>query len=89
MALGAKPFEILWMLVRESLQVTAVGLALGLVLALISAGFMESMLFGLKPRDPVTFACALLMVVFVSLAASFLPARQAASIAPMQALRTE
>lgn len=89
MALGAKPFEILWMLVRESLQVTAVGLALGLVVALLCAEFMESLLFGLKPRDPVTFAGALLMVVFVSLAASFLPARQAALIAPVQALRTE
>jgi len=50
---------------------------------------MESLLFGLKPRDPVTFAGALLTVVAVALAASFLPARQAAAIAPMQALRTE
>jgi predicted permease len=89
MALGAKPLEILWMLVRESLQVTAVGLALGVAIALISAGFMESLLFGLNPHDPLTFTGALLMVVFVSLAASFLPARQAASIAPVQALRTE
>ncbi len=50
---------------------------------------MESLLFGLKPRDPLTFGGALLTVVVVALAASFLPARQAASIAPMQALRTE
>ena len=89
MALGARRSQVLGMLVRESLQVTAVGLALGLVIALISAGMMESLLYGLKPRDPITFAVAFLTVIVVSLAASFLPARQAASIAPMQALRTE
>jgi len=89
MALGARPAGILWLLLRESLQVTAAGLAFGFVLSLISAGFMESLLFGVKPRDPVTFAGALLTVVAVALAASFLPARQAAAIAPMQALRTE
>jgi predicted permease len=89
MALGARPTQVLGMLVRESLQVTAVGLALGLVIALITAGTMESLLYGLKPRDPLTFIAAFVMVTLVSLAASFLPARQAASIAPMQALRTE
>jgi predicted permease len=89
MALGARPLQVLGMLVRESLQVTAVGLALGLVIALPSAGWMESLLYGLKPRDPLTFIVAFVMVTVVSLASSFLPARQAASIAPMQALRTE
>ena len=88
-ALGARPMEILWMLLRESLQVTAAGLAIGLIIALICAGLMESLLFGLKPRDPITFAAAFLTVIFVSLSASFLPARQAASIAPVQALRME
>ena len=88
-ALGARPGQVLGMLVRESLQVTAIGLALGLLIALISAGMMRSMLFGLQPRDPITFVAAFAMVMLVSLAASFLPARQAASIAPMQALRME
>ena len=59
------------------------------LIALMSAGLMESLLFGLKPRDPVTFVGAFLVVVLVSLSASFLPARQAASIPPMRALRTE
>jgi predicted permease len=89
MALGARPIQVLGMLVRESLQVTGVGLVLGLVIALILAGTMESLLFGLKPRDPLTFVVAFFMVTLVSLAASFLPARQAASIPPMKALRTE
>ena len=89
MALGARPAQVLGMLVRESLQVTAIGLVLGLLIALIAAGTMESLLYGLKPRDPLTFVVAFIMVTLVSLAASFLPARQAASIAPMRALRME
>jgi predicted permease len=88
-ALGARPSQVLWMLLSENLQVTAIGLAFGLVIALVSAGMMRSLLFGLQPRDPGTFIGAFVVVVLVSLAASFLPARQAAGIAPMQALRTE
>jgi predicted permease len=89
MALGARPSQVLRMLVRENLLVTGIGLACGLLIALVSAGMMQSMLFGLQPRDPVTFSIAFFMVTLVSLAASFLPARQAASIAPIRALRTE
>ncbi len=89
MALGARPSQVLGMLVRENLLVTGIGLACGLLIALGSAGMMQSMLFGLQPRDPLTFGAAFFMVALVSLAASFLPARQAASVAPMRALRTE
>ena len=89
MALGARPALVLRMLLAENLRVTAIGLAFGLLIALISAGMMQSMLFGLRSRDPITFIAAFLIVTFVSLSASFLPARQAASIAPMRALRTE
>ena len=88
-AVGATPMEILTMLVSESLKVTAAGLAVGMVIALACAGYMESLLFNLKPRDPITFCAAFVVVVLVSLAASFLPARRAASIAPVQALRIE
>jgi ABC-type antimicrobial peptide transport system permease subunit len=89
MAIGAQRWQILVMLLRESLQVTAVGLAFGLVIAVTSAGFMKSLLFGLQPRDPLTFVFAFLVLMLVSLSASLLPARRTASIAPMQALRTE
>jgi ABC-type antimicrobial peptide transport system permease subunit len=89
MALGARPGQVLGLLLRENLAVTAFGLAFGLLIALVSAGMMKSLLFGLHPRDPVTFVVAFLTVMLVSLAASFLPARQAAAIPPMQALRTE
>jgi predicted permease len=89
MALGAQRFQVLAMLVRESLQVTMIGLAVGFLIALICAGTMKSMLYGLEPRDPITFFIAMITVMLISLAACFLPARQAASITPMQALRTE
>jgi predicted permease len=89
MALGARPAQVLWMLMRENMQVTAAGLGFGLLIALISAGLMESLLFGLQPRDPSTFVAAFFVVLLVSLAAGALPARQAAAIPPMQALRTE
>lgn len=89
MALGAIRSRVLWMLLRESLLVTGLGLTVGLPLALASAGVMQSLLYGLQPRDPVTFSVSLVAVVFVALAASFLPARRAASIEPMEALRTE
>jgi predicted permease len=89
MAVGARPMNVLWMVLRENLRVTVAGLMCGLVVALISAGLMKSLLFGLQPRDPLTFIVAFATVVLVSLAASFLPARRAASIAPVQALRIE
>jgi predicted permease len=88
-ALGARPSEVLRLLIGETLTVTAFGLLLGLIIAIISAGAMQSMLFGLRSRDPLTFVVAFLTVALVALAASFLPARQAASIAPMRALRME
>lgn len=89
MALGAQRGQVLLMLLRESMQVAAAGLAVGLAIALISAGLMQSLLYGLQPRDPQTFVMASLMVILVAITASLLPARRAASIAPMQALRTE
>ena len=89
MALGAARGHVLWMVLRESLMIMALGLAAGLPLTLLSGGVMSSMLYQLQPRDPVTLSVALVVVVLVTLAASFLPARKAASVEPMEALRTE
>jgi ABC-type lipoprotein release transport system permease subunit len=50
---------------------------------------MQSMLYGLKPRDPITVVVSLVLVAMITLLASFLPAKQAASVEPMKALRTE
>jgi predicted permease len=89
MALGALRSRVLWMLLCESLVVAALGLAAGLPIALFLSGVMKSMLYGLQPRDPLTFVIALAMVILVTLAASLLPAQRAAQIEPMEALRAE
>jgi predicted permease len=89
MALGAVPRQVLWMVLRESLLVSLAGVVAGLPLAILGARLLRSMLFGVGPGDPITFVGALLGAALVTLAASLIPARRAASVDPMQALRTE
>jgi predicted permease len=89
MALGAQRQQVLWMVLHESLAVTVAGVIVGLPLAVAGARVLRSTLFGLGPGDPLTFTAALTGVAFVALAGSLIPARRAASVDPMQALRTE
>jgi predicted permease len=89
MALGAPRRQILAMVVRQSLRVTAFGIAAGVPLALLTAHFMASMLYRLAPTDELTFCAALLGVIALGLAAGAIPAYRAACIDPMQALRSE
>ena len=89
MALGAARPEVLWMIVRESLYLVAAGLIVGLPLAWFTSKLMASMLFKLSTHDPISFAAAGLGTLAVSIAAALIPARRAASVEPMQALRSE
>jgi predicted lysophospholipase L1 biosynthesis ABC-type transport system permease subunit len=89
MALGAQRRRVLQMVMRESLQIAALGVALGIPLAMLTGHFMTSMLFGLEPYDKWTALASLVGVVAIGLVAGYLPARRAASIDPMQALRSE
>jgi predicted permease len=89
LAVGAQRRQVLWMVLRESLVLAAIGIAIGLPLALATARLLQSMLFGVQPHDPMTFLAALLAVLFVALAASLVPAQAAANTDPMQALRSE
>jgi len=89
MALGAQRGQVLWMVMRGSLVVAAIGVAVGLPLALVSAKLLRSILFGVEPRDPAVFAAAIAGIAVVSLAASLIPALRAASVDPMVALREE
>ena len=89
MALGAQRGRVLRMVMRESLQIAALGVALGIPLAMLTGHFMTSMLFGLEPYDKWTALASLVGVVAIGLVAGYLPARRAASIDPMQALRSE
>lgn len=89
MALGAARRQVLWMILRDSLWLVAGGLVIGLPLAWFASRLMASMLFKLSGHDPVSFILAGLGVLVVSVSAAFIPARRAASVEPMQALRTE
>jgi predicted permease len=89
MALGAQRSQVLWMVLRESLLISAAGILVGAPLAVAGAYFMRSMLFGLGPWNSLTFAAALLGVTLVALAASLIPARRAVRVDPIVALRYE
>jgi len=89
MALGAARPQVLWMILSDSLVLIAAGLAVGLPLAWFGSKLMASMLYKLPQHDPVSLLAAAFGVLAVSLAAALLPARRAASVQPIQALRNE
>jgi predicted permease len=89
MALGASGRDIAALVVRGACAPAAVGMLLGLPLALLAARALQHQLFGVSPFDVSTLALAAAVVAGCALAASALPARRAAAIAPMEALRTE
>ena len=89
MALGAQQWQVLWMVMRESLVLYVVGAVVGVPAAIGVGRLLKASLFGLEPEDPFTFAAAILGIALVTLAASFLPARRASSVDPMLALRAE
>jgi predicted permease len=93
LALGAQTQSVLWLVLRESLILLAIGLAVGLPLTLactrIAAGFLKSQLYGIHATDPATIAAAIAVVSAMTLIAAWLPARRAARIDPMQALRCD
>jgi predicted permease len=89
MALGARPQQLLWSILRESLLLCAAGVLLGVPLAIGGARLLRSFLFGLAPEDPVSLAVAILATCAVVLAASAIPARRATQVDPLVALRYE
>ncbi|HTX75171.1 MAG TPA: ABC transporter permease [Terracidiphilus sp.] len=89
MALGAERARVARMILRETLLLVACGLALGLPAAILASRLIATQLFGLKPSDPITISAACAVMALVAIAAAYLPARRAASIDPMRALRTE
>jgi predicted permease len=89
MALGADRMTVLRHILREGLGVTLIGVAIGLVAALSLSRIMADYVYGIKATDPLTYAAATLVLILASLAATYIPARRAASVNPMQALRNE
>jgi predicted permease len=89
MALGAQKSAVLWLVLRETLVVAAMGVATGLLASLVAARATSSLLYDLKPYDPVTLAGAAALMLLFAAASGFVPARRAASIEPSTALREE
>ena len=89
LALGAQSGAVRWMVLRESLWLLAIGVALGLPLTLAATAVIRQQLFGISALDPLTFAAAIAIVSGMTLLAGWLPARRATHVDPMVALRCD
>ena len=89
MALGAGREQVVWMILRDSLVLTAVGIVAGVPLAFGMGRALSSSLYGVQPVDALTYALAIVGVTLVAFVASAAPASRAASVDPLKALRTE
>jgi predicted permease len=89
MALGAERRQVLALVMRRGIALATVGIVAGLIGAFAGARYLQSMLFGVEPRDPATFAFVAVAFALVAAAAAYLPARRATRVDPMVALRVD
>jgi ABC-type lipoprotein release transport system permease subunit len=89
MALGAQRQELTGMFVRHGLVLSGIGIAFGLVAALICMRFLSTLLFGVKPIDLMTYSAVSIGLLATALLASYLPSRRASTVDPVEALRGE
>jgi predicted permease len=88
-AVGAQRSQVVWLVLRDSLMLTVIGVAAGIPLSLLQGKALTTALYGVKPYDTVSYAFAALGIAVVAFAASVLPAYRAASVDPLTALRSE
>ena len=89
MAVGARREQVVWMILKDSLLLTAIGVVMGVPLAMLVGRALTSSLYGVKPMDAVSYLLAVAGVTLVALAASAVPASRAANVDPLTALRAE
>jgi ABC-type antimicrobial peptide transport system permease subunit len=89
LALGAQPRAIQALFVRRGLVLTGIGAGIGVCGAVVSTRVMESLLFGVSPLDPMTFAAMPIALTAAALLASYLPARRALAVDPVETMRAE
>ena len=89
MALGARRGRVLWHVLRQSLTVSVGGIALGVITVLLTSKYLSTLLFGLSERDPLTLAVVAVLLLLTATVAGFFPARRAATIDPVQAIKIE
>lgn len=89
MALGAPRARVLRMVLREASVLTIIGVVIGVAVSLMLARLVSTMLYGLKPSDPITLGSAAFILLSIALLAGWLPARRASRVDPMDALRHE
>jgi ABC-type antimicrobial peptide transport system permease subunit len=88
-ALGAEPASVMWMVQRESLALVTVGVLAGVGGAFALARYVESLLFEIAPTDPTALGAACAFMLLVGTAATYVPARRAARVDPLVALKTD
>jgi ABC-type antimicrobial peptide transport system permease subunit len=88
-AVGAGRHSVVWLVVRETLLLVAIGAALGTLASLVANRYIAGQLFGVTPRDPIAIAVAVAVLAIVTIGAGYVPARQASRIDPVRALRME
>lgn len=89
LALGAEPSRVAKLVVGEGMRVAVIGVAAGVVIALVTTRLASSLLYSVSPRDPLTFGVVVLTILGVSALANYLPARRAARVDPLTALRQD
>jgi ABC-type antimicrobial peptide transport system permease subunit len=89
LAMGAEPRSVAGMILRQGSMVTLLGITVGLIAALAGSQLIQSLLYGVSPRDPIVFSLTTIVLLVIALLACWLPARRAARLSPLEALRTE
>ena len=89
MALGARPADVMWLVLRQSLGMIFIGVGVGVLGALAAGSLLRHSVEGMQPADPSAFAIMIPVLIFAALFASFVPARRASRVDPMTALRQE